>query len=255
MYLDIASIDTELKDVSFRYEFYKGETKVKEGNFTDTYLNSNTTTTDYTLYIWIDGANPNNYIYFNCATYPSTNCELWRIIGVFDGKLKIIRNESIGDIPYDNDDEDTYLKSLSSSNTNQNSDSLEYNEKGYKIIPIAGDITSCSYVGQNDYSKSTLQKILNNYYYNSTKYSGSKSYDFTSNGLKNDATRNMIVNTLWSLGGWNSVLIYSDQIYNYERGTMVYSGNSTIWTGKIALMYPSDYGYAADLNKCTQNFF
>ena len=78
MYLDITSIATELKDVSFRYEFYKRSTKLKEGNFSDTYLNSNTTdcstnstkhitlltgesigTTNsvYTLYIWIDGAN------------------------------------------------------------------------------------------------------------------------------------------------------------------------------------------------------
>ena len=78
MYLDITSIATELKDVSFRYEFYKGSTKLKEGNFSDTYLNSNTTdcstnstkhitlltgesistsNTIYTLYIWIDGAN------------------------------------------------------------------------------------------------------------------------------------------------------------------------------------------------------
>ena len=44
MYLDITSIDTGLKDVSFRYEFYKGTTKVKEGNFSDSYLTSNTVT-------------------------------------------------------------------------------------------------------------------------------------------------------------------------------------------------------------------
>ena len=42
------------------------------------------------------GASPKNYVYFNCETYPSTNCELWRIIGVFDGKIKLIRNGSIG---------------------------------------------------------------------------------------------------------------------------------------------------------------
>ncbi len=81
MYLDITSIDTGLKDVSFRYEFYKGTTKVKEGNFSDSYLTSNTVTcsknntnhivlltnesistskTSYTLYIWIDGANYTN---------------------------------------------------------------------------------------------------------------------------------------------------------------------------------------------------
>ena len=34
------------------------------------------------------GANPNNYISFNN--------ELWRIIGILDGKIKIIRNETIG---------------------------------------------------------------------------------------------------------------------------------------------------------------
>ena len=37
------------------------------------------------------GANPNNYVSFNN--------ELWRIIGVIDGKIKIIRNESIGNMP------------------------------------------------------------------------------------------------------------------------------------------------------------
>ena len=39
------------------------------------------------------GANPNNYVSFNN--------ELWRIIGVIDGKIKIIRNESIGNMPWD----------------------------------------------------------------------------------------------------------------------------------------------------------
>ena len=35
------------------------------------------------------GKTPNNYVSFNN--------ELWRIIGVIDGKIKIIRNESIGE--------------------------------------------------------------------------------------------------------------------------------------------------------------
>ena len=38
------------------------------------------------------GANPNNYVSFNN--------ELWRIIGVIDGKIKIIRNESIGNMQW-----------------------------------------------------------------------------------------------------------------------------------------------------------
>ena len=33
--------------------------------------------------------------------------------------------------------------------------------------------------------------------------------------------------------------------YERERGTTVYnSGRPTTWSGKVALMYPSDYGYA-----------
>ena len=36
-------------------------------------------------------------------------------------------------------------------------------------------------------------------------------------------------------------------------GTTVYSERPTKWTGKIALAYPSDYGYAADLSKCISN--
>ena len=41
-------------------------------------------------------------------------------------------------------------------------------------------------------------------------------------------------------------------MYTYERGTTIYSGNATTWTGKIALPYPSDYGYATDLEKCNK---
>ena len=346
MYLDITSIDTGLKDVSFRYEFYKGSTKLKEGNFSDTYLNSNTTTcstnntkhitlltnesistsnTTYTLYIWIDGTNyenpstmmdktfsfklhadgegailnpplatyitnmynnslkvtvtnnsityntapsvslmndrlgstsvgvdsgniryygssPNNYIYFNCATYPSTNCELWRIIGVFDGKVKIIRNTTIGSYSWDNKNKSTGAE---------------------------GDY------GKNDWTTARLMKLLNpsNYYntdsndnglgqglyYNSASgkcYSGqnnaTKDCDFTSTGIKNDTTRNMIAEVTWNIGGYNSSALYSNQIYGYERGTKVYSNRPTTWKGKIGLMYPSDYGYAVDLSKCTK---
>ena len=361
MYLDITSIDTGLKDESFRYELYKGTTKVKEGNFSDSYLTSNTVTctknntnhivlltnesistskTSYTLYIWIDGANytnpntmmnktfsfklhadgegavlkktaaetitnlyttasktsatnngitynyaniydtdsddntsgglmndrlggtttdldggniryygasPNNYIYFNCETYPNTNCEVWRIIGVFDGKIKIIRNESIGNYSWDNKNTTTGA------------------ENGY---------------GKNDWTTARLMKLLNpsdyyindnndkdsegNYlgyslYYNSASgkcYSGQNNAtvdcDFTNTGIKNDITRNMIEEVTWNLGGWNTSQIYSDVAYKKERGTTVISGNKTIWTGKIALAYPSDYGYAANFSQCNQ---
>ena len=198
------------------------------------------------------GANPNNYIYFNCSDYSnqsSSTCETWRIIGVFDGKVKIMRNEIIGNIAYDDDDEDTYLQSIARDNDGNNSrvELLKYNISDEEIIIKLAPETG---TGQNDYSKSSLQKILNNYYYNSLKYTGKYTYDFTSIGFKNDTTRNMIAEITYNLGGHDSTSIYSNQIYSYERGTTVPSGNATTWTGKIAVAYPSDYGYAADLSLC-----
>ena len=186
------------------------------------------------------GASPKNYVYFNCETYPSTNCELWRIIGVFDGKIKLMRNESIGNYSWD----------TSASSVNS----------GY---------------GVNEWSQADLMKLLNpghesesvggSLYYNSkskTCYNrnnnATTSCNFTSTGIKNDTTRNMIAETTWNLGGWNSSDIFSNVMYEKERGATTVSNSSdgitraTTWTGKIALPYPSDYGFATDLSKCSQ---
>ncbi len=186
------------------------------------------------------GASPNNYIYFNCSNYSnqsSSTCETWRIIGVFDGKIKLIRNESIGEYSWDN-------KKVSTGAEND--------------------------YGKNDWTDARLMKLLNpgyeskttggSLYYNAKSgncYSGqsnaTKACNFTSTGIKNATTRNLISDTIYYLGGHNSFSVYPNQIYEKERGTTVYSGRPTEWTGKIALAYPSDYGYAADLGKCSQN--
>ena len=190
------------------------------------------------------GADPNNYVEFND--------ELWRIIGVFtvdDGtgkveeRLKIIRNESIGDYSWDNKDTTTGA------------------EEAY---------------GKNNWTDARLNYLLNpghesesvggSLYWNrgsGTCYSGSgnatTSCDFTTTGLKEEA-REMIGDTLWYLGGTSSYSSAIDGLtshfYTYERGTNVYNGRDTSWVGKIGLMYPSDYGYATsggsttDRNSC-----
>ena len=184
---------------------------------------------DYRYY----GANPNNYVTFNDET--------WRIIGSFhdidDGtgnietRLKIIRSESIGNYSYD-----------SSAST------VNY-----------GD-------GVNDWSKSDLMTELNDLYYNSksgTCYNGteeqSTTCNFANTGL-DDTARSMIADAVYYLGGYSSANIYADDFYNYERGTTVYSCDTddgacpraTKWTGKIGIMYASDYTYATDLSICTQ---
>ena len=186
------------------------------------------------------GASPNNYVYFNCSDYAnqsSSTCELWRIIGVFDGKVKLIRGSQIGTYSWDNKNTTTGA------------------ETNY---------------GKNDWTDARLMKLLNpgyesettggSLYYNSGSgncYAGqnnaTKVCNFTSTGIKNDKTRGLISEETYSLLGWNWSSVYVNKIYEYERSTgKVYSDRPTEWTGKIALAYPSDYGYAVDLSKCSQ---
>ena len=194
------------------------------------------------------GANPNNYIYFNCSDYSnqtSSTCETWRIIGVFDGKLKLIRNESIGDYSWDNKNTSTGAES-------------NYGKNDWTTARLMKLLNPSNYYINDNNDKDSEGNYLGySLYYNSASgkcYSGENNAtvncDFTSTGIKN-TTRNMIAETTWNIGGWNSSSVYPNQIYEYERGTTVYTGRpTTLWTGKIALAYPSDYGYAADLNQC-----
>ena len=232
----LASVITNLYNNSTK-------TAVTNNSITYQYDTTNNLMQDTAGNIRYYGASPNNYIYFNCDSYPSTNCELWRIIGVFDGKIKLIRNESIGNYSWD-----TSASSVNSGN------------------------------GVNEWSQADLMKLLNpghesesvggSLYYNSkskTCYNGNNnattSCNFTSTGIKNDTTRNMIAETAWNLGGWDTSEIFSNEMYEKERGTTTVSNSSdgitraTTWTGKIALPYPSDYGFATDLSKCSQTLF
>ena len=188
------------------------------------------------------GATPNNYIYFNCSDYKnqtSDTCETWRIIGVFDGKVKIMRGSVIGSYSWDSS---------------------------------ASDINSG--YGVNEWSEADLMKLLNSgydsesvggsLYWNAksgTCYSNEKnattSCNFTSTGLKNDTTRNMIAETTYYTRGHNTASIFVDAMYDKERvsGTVITGVTPTrtlTWTGKVAIPYPSDYGYAADLSLCQQ---
>ena len=168
------------------------------------------------------GADPNNYVSFNN--------ELWRIIGVMnniedgngnkESRLKIIRSEPIGNYSWDN--------------------------------KASGVGSSTSEYGSNDWSDSTLQTVLNSgAYWNRTtgecpygQNGATTPCDFSSTGLTEEA-KSMISNAIWNLGGAISdTTNTTKKFYENERETIVYDGRPTEWTGKIGLMYPSDYGYA-----------
>lgn len=183
------------------------------------------------------GDDPNNYVAYNG--------EYWRIVGIFDvaktiggskeKRVKIVRNGNLGNYSWD---------------STSSSDNSGY---GYNVWET-----------KDESSSSTLNILLNNYYYNSKNnqvcYNGeafaSVSCSFGSVGL--DATaRNLIDDSVWYLGGGSSTTINPKTSYEMERGNVVFADFADVaktqTVEKVGLLYPSDYGYAADKNICTKN--
>lgn len=175
------------------------------------------------------GSSPNNYVYFNCDDYSnqsSSTCEVWRIIGLFNDQnepslIKIVRNDSIGNFPWD-----PY--------NNFNG----WNDAGMRFI-------------LNNYSMEGVQG--GGLYWNrrsGTCLNGdSGTCDFTTTGLKNDATRNAIYNAKWQVSAFSETLFYSNEAYENEMGL------GTEVEDYIGLMSTSDYGFAADFRTCSIQIF
>ena len=103
----------------------------------------------------------------------------------------------------------------------------------------------------NNWADATLMCQLNTMYYNDTVPAcTNKSLSSLDTSLNAEAS-SLIDNALWYLGGGETSDLYADDYYTMERGTTVAdSSYPSRWTGKVGIMYPSDYAYAADLSQC-----
>ena len=222
------------------------KTSVTNGSKTYQYDTTNSLMKDAAGHIRYYGASPNNYIYFNCSNYSSqtsTTCETWRIIGYVDNKVKLIRGSQIGTFSWDNKNDSTGA-------------TLTYGKNDWTTARIMRLLNPSTYYttdsNDNGYGQSLYWNAKSGTCFSDIN-NATKSCDFTSIGIKNTTTRNLISETKYYLGGSNTFSIYSNQMYDYERGKAVFTGRPTEWTGKVGLAYPSDYGYAADFRSCTQD--
>lgn len=188
------------------------------------------------------GANPNNYVEF------ANTGELWRIVGVFnvkdltgkiERKIKLVRNESLGSYSWDA--------------TGNN----DYGFNNWTEADLKNELNG-------DYLNTTLTANKTNWYNsywtsNGPVFRQTGVFDYTKVIKSN--YQNMISESVWNIGG-NSYsnpssppygLPLLDQ-YNKERGTITYQNSRpTEWTGKVGLIYASDYGYASTLTECHEN--
>ena len=151
------------------------------------------------------GSDPDNYMYFNCDDYLNQSDSTCE-------KWRIIG--MFQNMTKEDGSQSTLVKII-------RADNLGSNSWDSRIL--------------NNWINASLKTTLNDDYYNGTYDTGA---------LKNDLTRNAIESVVWNLGGSDTIYITSSTFYAYERDTKVYTGRLTTWTGKIGLMYPSDYGYA-----------
>ena len=157
------------------------------------------------------GANPNNYISFNN--------ELWRIISVEnDETLKIIRNESIGEMPYD-------LSGSRSSLTNTGTYCTSDN--GCNAYGATNDFGGMG----NVLKDSTLNTYLNDEYYNKL-----------SNEARSYITEHDFDNGYCGESGSLDNKIYIDEAHNLEK--------KIVWHGKIGLMNLTDFLRSTSNTSC-----
>ncbi len=200
--------------------------------------------TDYRYY----GASPNNYICLDMeggSTCPDKH--LYRIIGsIYEEKENTNRLKVIKATP------------LTDGTTSKFSWDYKVNNGKYSYDNIWATITSGNYSNSLT-SGSTLMQLLNSgAWWNGTS-ANCYSYigeDFTATTVNftnyklSDKAKSYITTSRYYLGGYNSFLPLTNEMYGYERGTLRYNTDRPLyWEGMVGLMYPSDYGYAAG-NSC-----
>ena len=174
----------------------------------------------------------NNYVCFGSTTTPCPTDNLYRIIGVFGDKVKLIKSDYATTALLGNDGD--YSKMYTANNYDNS------NYKGNNLANVAA--YNWNKTGQNTWSYSNL---------NTT--------DLNKNFIANigaDWTAK-IAETTWKVGGNTFANIgtqpaktaYQNEIVNPV--TTNSQDNATEYSAKIGLMYASDYMYAAPQDKWT----
>ena len=187
------------------------------------------------------GANPDNYVCFGSNESPCPTDNLYRIIGVFGDKVKLIKSDYANSnlLGTDGDysgsetpDASNYKGSLTTVNT------YKWNYKNNTSINSGN--------GSNTWSTSLLNKT-----------------NLNTNFITNIGTEwaNKIATTTWKVGGntyENISKVVPATAYQKEIVNPVTTNttdNATEYPAKIGLMYVSDYGFAADPSAWTTTLY
>ena len=185
----------------------------------------------------------NNYVCFGSTTTPCPTDNLYRIIGVFGDKVKLIKSDYATStlLGADGDYKQAY--------TATGYDSSNY--KGNNLANIAGYLWN--------YKNNT--SINNGYGSNTWSTSLLNKTNLNTNFITNIGAEwaNKIDMTTWKVGGNTLANIWSQPAKTAYQNEIVSpvttntTDNATTYSAKVGLMYASDYGFAASPSAWTAN--
>ena len=199
------------------------------------------------------GSNPNNYVWL--GDVDNGTKKVWRIIGVFDGKLKLSLSNFISYLSWD----------ISPSNVNSGFGINQWGPSGNYEGADLMKLLNPGYENNQDLDSAGNTITVNNSLFwtkgTGTVYNATTSnVSFANTGLSS-SEKDMIDDATWYLGASsNSGTLYLNDQYATERQSSILgicsAGNdcnddvirTATWTGKVGLIYLSDYGYASDFS-------
>lgn len=189
------------------------------------------------------GANPNNYVCFgsDATTCPEDN--LYRIIGVFDGKVKLIKASAAsssllgtdGACAYNSGYPNLYYWSTLLSCPSSTSSYISDNSNNVMFVSNRKNILAAGDAG-----------VVN--YCNLWNYSDLNKINLNTNYLNNIGTKwsKMIENSVWRISGYNASSVIPSVMHNAEITNATKTYGPSDGTSKIGLIYVSDFGFAAN---------
>ena len=175
----------------------------------------------------------NNFVCFGSTTSPCPTDNLYRIIGVFEDKVKLIK--------YD------YANSNLLGTNGAYLNDTKYKWSSLKTCP-----SSLGYVSNNVVFLAIPEAT--NEGCNLWNYSDLNKINLNTNYLNNIGTKwsNMIEDATWRVSGYSTESVTPSEMYTEEITNAPKTYGPNDGTSKIGLMYVSDYGFAASPSAWTK---
>ena len=189
--------------------------------------------------------------------YVKFNNETWRIVGIFNEenasgekaeRIKLVKDEPISastEVP----------ATITKGNITYQIYNTNYTSFKYKYF--MWNRPSSVETNYNDWTKAGSMYYLNENYLNSLENSSlieNMKYNLGNVSINSDEFITGIAKEVYTQERGTTVCDSSITSNSHENNCNIWNGNQASWKGKVALLYPSDFGYASNASNWSKDF-